>query len=431
MPAIMPICGTPFAPGRARGRVLRDPGRASAEHVVLISQAQLALARSGSAALVVEGGAPFSHPMIRLLALGVPVVIVPSGAAAGITEGTEVAVDGFSGCILDADTDAAPPVTTPPCPRPGSPIVSADGHAVALRASVAGAAGAARALQQGATAIGLVRSEFIEPASGEPPDARFFATALREIFEAAYPLPVTVRLIDIAADKRPAWLVPVAGMQGALGLQGIRLYAVDAVREVVNAQLEAIAHLAPGFDLSLLLPYVNHAASFRRWQIEIERALPAPLAIGSMIETPAAALAIGEILAQADFVALGSNDLMQCLFAADRDIPEVASLLDPYSPVLYRFLRQIVAGAGDAAARVQVCGLLAQLPGILPILLGLGYRAFSVEPTLIPWLAQTASATDTAEAALLAAAVCAATDSDSVRALLTLASQPWLAADTW
>jgi phosphoenolpyruvate-protein kinase (PTS system EI component) len=402
--------------------MLRDPGRATADHVLLISQAQLARARAGPAAFVVEGGAPFSHPMIRLLALGVPVVIVPSGAAAGIAEGTELAVDGFTGSIMDAGSDMGPPVHMPPGPRPGSPILSADGQPVALRASVAGAAAAAYALHQGAAAIGLVRSEFIEPASGERPNARFFATALRELCEAAYPLPVTVRLIDIAADKRPAWLVPVAGMQGALGLQGIRLYAIASIREVVNAQLEAIARLAPEFDLSLLLPYVGQVASFRRWQIEIERALPIPLAIGSMIETPAAALDIAEILAQADFVALGCNDLMQCLFAADRDIPEVASLLDPYAPVLYRFLRQTVAGAGDAAGRIQVCGLLAQLPGVLPILLGLGYRTFSVEPALIPWLAQTVYSTDTAEAALLAAAVCAATDSDSVRGLLALAS---------
>jgi len=248
-------------------------------------------------------------------------------------------------------------------------------------------------LRQGAAAIGLVRSEFIEPASGERPDAAFYLTVFRELCQAAYPLPVTVRLLDIAADKRPA-------------------------------QLEAVSRLAPEFELSLLLPYVVRVEEFGRWRTEIERGLPAPLAIGSMIETPAAALNIVEILAQADFVALGCNDLMQCLFAADRDVPEVAPLLDPYALVLYRFLGQTIAAAGDAAERIQVCGLLAQLPGILPILLGMGYRRFSVEPVLIPWLAQTVSVTDTAEAASLAAAVCAAADSDTVRALLALPSRP-------
>jgi phosphoenolpyruvate-protein kinase (PTS system EI component) len=424
MAATTAIQGIPFAPGRAHGPVLRDPVRATGNDVLLISQAQLVDARVRPAAFVVAGGAPFSHPMIRLLAFGVPVVIISPAEVGTLSEGADVAVDGFSGRIVAADSDMALPATLPPVPRPGSPVLSADAQPVALCASVADATGAARALRQGAAAIGLVRSEFIEPASGERPDAAFYLTVFRELCQAAYPLPVTVRLLDIAADKRPAWLAPVAGMQGALGLQGIRLYAVDAVREVVNAQLEAISRLAPEFELSLLLPYVVRVEEFGRWRTEIERGLPAPLAIGSMIETPAAALNIVEILAQADFVALGCNDLMQCLFAADRDIPEVAPLLDPYAPVLYRFLGQTIAAAGDAAERIQVCGLLAQLPGILPILLGMGYRRFSVEPVLIPWLAQTVSVTDTAEAASLAAAVCAAADSDTVRALLALPSRP-------
>jgi phosphoenolpyruvate-protein kinase (PTS system EI component) len=414
----------PFAPGRAQGRVVRDPAQATDKTVLLVAQAHLADVRLRPAALLVSGGAPFSHSMIRLLALGVPVVIISPAAATELPEGADVAVDGVSGYILAADRNLAPLAAPPAAPRSGSPVLSADGQPVALRASVADAAGAARALGQGAAGIGLVRSEFIQPASGERPDAAFYLGAFRELCEAARPLPVTVRLIDIAADKHPAWLAPVAGMQGALGLQGIRLYDLDPVREVVHAQLDAVARLAPDFELSLLLPYVVRVEEFWQWRTEIEGALPAPLAVGSMIETPAAALAIPEILACADFVALGCNDLMQCLFAADRDIPEVAPVLDPYAPVLFRFLSQTIAAAGDQAERIQVCGLLAQLPGILPILLGMGYRTFSVEPFLIPWLAQTVSATDTSEAGLLAAAACAAADSDTVRTLVALGSPP-------
>lgn len=418
------VRGVPYAPGRARGRVMRDPARAAVGDILLLSQAQLAAARGAAAAFVVVGGAPFSHSMIRLLALNVPVVIVPPNAAAAIPEGAEVAVDGFSGSIVDADRDMPPPVSIPPSPRPGYPILSADDQQIALRASVADAKGAALALRQGAAAIGLVRSEFLWPASGGRPDARFFEAALREVCEAAHPLPVTVRLLDIAPDKRPPWLMPIPGMGGALSLQGIRLYDVDAVREVLNAQLTAISRLAPEFDLSLLLPYVVRIEEFQRWRTEIEHMLPIPLAIGSMIETPAAALAITEMMMQADFVALGCNDLMQCLFAANRNIPEVVSLLDPYAPLLYRFLRQIAYSAGDEVGRIQVCGLLSQLPGILPILLGLGYRTFSVEPTLIPYLAQTIAVTDTTSASALAAAVCGAVDSESVRTLLSMSSRP-------
>ena len=423
MAAMRSIRGSPYAPGRARGRVVRDHARVTAGDVLLISQAQLAAVCDRPAAFLVAGGAPFSHPMIRLLALSVPVVIVTPAVAAAIPEGIEVVVDGFSGAVADAGSDTMSLTGMPPSPRPGSPILSADGQRITLRASVADAKGAARALQQGAAAIGLVRSEFLRPAGGERPDAVFYEAALREVCQAAQPLPVTVRLIDIAADKRPPWLAPVPGMEGALSLQGIRLYEVASVREAVNAEVVAVSRLAPEFDLSLLLPYVVRVEEFQHWRREIERELPVPLPIGSMVETPAAALAVTDFLAQADFVALGCNDLMQCLFAADRDIPEVAPLLDPYAPLLYRFLRQIAYAAGDEVERIQVCGLLAQLPGILPILLGLGYRTFSVEPALIPYLAQTVDVTDTTAASAMAAAVCAASDSESVRALVSLPSR--------
>lgn len=423
MAAKTSIRGIPYAPGRACGRVTRDPARATAGDVAVVAQTQLAAPWGCPAAWVVMDGAPFSHAMIRLLALGVPVVIVSSSAVAVLPDGAEVVVDGGNGAIAAADTAMPPAADMPPAPRPGSPILSADGRQIALRASVADARGAARALHHGATAIGLVRSEFLRPARGARPDAGFYEAAIRAVCEACRPLPVTVRLIDIAADKRPPWLAPVPGMGDALGLQGMRLYDVAAVREVVNAELAAVSGLAAEFDLSLLLPYVTHIQEFRRWRTEIEAMLAAPLAIGSMIETPAAALAVTDFLAQADFVALGCNDLMQCLFAADRDIPEVAPLLDAYAPLLYRFLRQIASAAGDEAGRIQVCGLLAQLPGILPILLGLGYRSFSVEPALIPYLAQVVAVTDTTAAATLAAAVCAAGDSEEVRGLMSLPSR--------
>jgi phosphoenolpyruvate-protein kinase (PTS system EI component) len=141
-----------------------------------------------------------------------------------------------------------------------------------------------------------------------------------------------------------------------------------------------------------------------------------------MIETPAAALAVREFLEQADFVALGMNDLMQCLFAADRYRPELSGYLDPYSPIIYRFLGLVAEQAGTALNRVQVNGLLAQLPGVLPVLIGLGYRAFSVDPVMLPWLAQRVRLTDTGAAAGLAQALCNARCSADVKTLLGLSA---------
>jgi phosphoenolpyruvate-protein kinase (PTS system EI component) len=139
-----------------------------------------------------------------------------------------------------------------------------------------------------------------------------------------------------------------------------------------------------------------------------------------MAETPAAALALAETLEAADFVALGCNDLMQCFFGVDRELLEVSRFLDPCAPPLLRFLRQAAEAAGDAVGEVQLCGLLPQAPGILPVLLGLGYRVFSVEPVAIPYLARTIGAVRIDSAESLAAAACAAPDATSVRRLLGL-----------
>ena len=125
----------------------------------------------------------------------------------------------------------------------------------------------------------------------------------------------------------------------------------------------------------------------------------------SSVAGSAAALAVDEFLDGVDFAALGCNDLMQCLFAADRDLPELRAWLDPHAPALYRFLDMVAHQASGSASALQVCGLLPQWPGILPVLLGLGYRAFSVDPVMIPWLAETVRQTDTKQAVQLARAV--------------------------
>jgi phosphoenolpyruvate-protein kinase (PTS system EI component) len=139
-----------------------------------------------------------------------------------------------------------------------------------------------------------------------------------------------------------------------------------------------------------------------------------------MAETPAAVLAMQDWFEVADFVSIGCNDLMQCLFAADRDLPELSALLDPYAPVLFRFLRQAAQAADANLGKVQLCGMLPQMPGVLPVLLGLGYSNFSVEPMMIPYLAEIIHATTLPQAQALAHEICTAKDNREVRALLGL-----------
>jgi phosphoenolpyruvate-protein kinase (PTS system EI component) len=137
-------------------------------------------------------------------------------------------------------------------------------------------------------------------------------------------------------------------------------------------------------------------------------------------ETPASVLDIDLLLDTADFVAIGCNDLMQTVFAADRDIAGLRHYLDPYAPVLFRLFRQIAGQAGEALTQVQVCGLLAQIQGVLPVLLGLGYRRFSVDAAFIPHLSSVAASVNRAECQDLARRVCEAQKTRDVLQILQL-----------
>ena len=411
------LIATPYVPGQARGPLSRNPNEPGA--IVILDSPALS-PTAHPAGLIVIDGAPFSHPMLALLARGIPTVITTAADAANLKEGELVQLDGARGIVWSVQAFEPFAPAEPPLPPPGQPVYTADGEPILLRASVRNAAGAARARERGAEAIGLVRTEFIEPDDGRQPDAAFYQREFTALLAAAEPLHVTLRLLDIAADKRPAWL-PRGHDCGPLGRQGVRLFDIEPVRSVVNAQLTALAAVGARERLRLLLPYITPAAEAKRWHTEIRAQLDVP--IGVMIETPAAALDIGALLEVADFAALGTNDLMQCLFAADRDQPALRGYLDAYAPLLYRFLADVARAAGPRLPQLQVCGLLSQLPGVLPVLLGLGYRAFSVDAVFLPYLAAAVQRSRIDAARGLAEEVCRAEGSGAVRSRLRASVQ--------
>jgi phosphoenolpyruvate-protein kinase (PTS system EI component) len=416
---VKPIQAMPFVPGLARGRLCFGAAAATAGAIVLLTQAELTRITTRPAGIILVDAALYAHPTLRLLSQGIPTVLIGSAAVQDLTQGEEILLDGHTGRILPSAHPTYPHDRPPAPPRPGEPVCTRDGVTIELRCSVTDALGAAAARAAGAAAIGLARSEYLYPAEGRQPDAAFLTEACAGVCAAAEPLSVTFRLIDIAGDKRPPWLPELPGLGGTLGLQGARLYGMEPVRSVYLAQLDALAVLAERYPLRILLPYLVAVDELERLQAEIRSRVPEKLPIGSMLETPAAALAVREFLALADFAALGMNDLMQCLFAADRYRPELCGYLDPYSPIIYRFLHEVASLAGRELGRVQVNGLLAQMPGVLPALIGLGYRAFSVDPVMLPCLAQRVRQTDSSAATALADAACAARRSHEVRSLLS------------
>ena len=415
-PRSVEIQGMAYVPGIAIGQLCRgfDGGAGS---VALVTPRDQCVPDVLPAGICVVEGAPFSHRTIALRELGIPVVLIDSVQAGALEQGVPTVVDGETGLVVNgpAAHRLCPGNTTP---APTGPVVTADGVPVTILASVRSASAAHAAADAGATAIGLVRTEFLMPAGSQPPDRGYFEEAFATLCEAAAPLPVTFRLIDIAADKVPSWMPEAQRIGGALGVQGVRLYDDEWLRVVVEAQLDALAALAATCDLRVLLPFLTRRGELEHWAAVVRDLLPEGVPLGAMVETPLAALDLVGWLDTASFVAIGCNDLMQCLFAADRDRPELRGYLDPHAPPMFRFFRLVAEGAGGRLADVRLCGLLPQLPGMLPVLLGMGYRAFSVDPPLIPYLARDVRSVRVDEAARLADRVCSARDSREVKTLL-------------
>ncbi|MGB5179642.1 MAG: putative PEP-binding protein [Gammaproteobacteria bacterium] len=381
-----------------------------------------ALARKlHGAGIIAVNGAPLSHVMIRLFSLGVPTIIVSNEQLMGVSNGTKLIMDGATGLITDpSQVVSAETRIEPVIPQPGTSVMTMDGMPVRLSASVSGTHGAVNAVAFGAASIGLIRSEYLLPPDGRSPDADYFESVFERLCDAARPLPLTVRLVDIAAGKSFNTRTRMPGTEWTLGARGSQLYSTESVHRIFQAQVEAVGRLAGRFDLSLLLPNVWGLEAYLHWRSEIEQFLNRAVRIGAMAETPAAALTIPDLAKRADFVAIGCNDLMQCFFGIDRNIAELSRFLDPCAPALLRFLREVAVTAGEGDGEVQLCGLLPQSPGMLPVLVGIGFRSFSVEPRMIPYLAETIRGIDTVSASALVASVCSAPDSEAVRGLLGL-----------
>lgn len=410
--------GTGYVPGVAHGILRRGVGHANS--IALITAADVDGPLEGPVALIVVDGAPLSHRLIGLAAHGLPTVLVTAAQAAQLEAGRLVWLDGAAGLISGGGSTLAEKV--PPPPATGRAVRLADGTEVRLMASVRGSQGAQMAVACGASSIGLVRSEFIGSDRSQPPDLAYFLEAFQALDESAGRLTLTIRLIDLAFDKPPGWLAGASELLRPLGMQGARLYRQDPIRRVLDAQLAAIAGLAERRTVEVLIPYLGSLSELTHWTRLVRDALPDGVPVGAMLETPAAVLDIGSWSAMTDFIAVGCNDLMQCLFGADRDEPRVRDDLDPYAPVLYRLLGNAAADVSEHRESVRLCGVLPRLAGVLPLLVGIGFRNFSLDPVWIPYLARDLSTLTLGDVEGLARRVTACRYSHEVRTLLGLST---------
>jgi phosphotransferase system enzyme I (PtsI) len=355
------------------------------------------------AGFVTDVGGKTSHTAIVARSLDIPAVVGARSASQLVRQDDWVIIDGDTGVMI---VDPSPIILAEYGFKQRqaelersrlnrlrhTPAVTLDGQKVELLANIELPEDAAAALKVGAVGVGLFRSEFLFMGrDGEMPDEEEQYQAYKRALEGMEGLPVTIRTLDVGADK------PLdesrrddAHLNPALGLRAIRwsLAEPDMFRTQIRAILRAAAH----GKVSLLIPMIAHASEIRqtlslidfaRAELDNRGIAYGAAEIGAMIEIPAAALSLRTFLKYFDFLSIGTNDLIQYTLAIDRADESVAHLYDPCHPAVLRLVADTIAECRRQNKGVSVCGEMAGDVQFTRLLLGLGLRSFSMHPAQI------------------------------------------------
>ncbi len=298
-----------------------------------------------------------------------------------------------------------------------TPAVTLDGKTIELLANIEMPEDAPGAIQAGAMGVGLFRSEFLFMGrQSRLPNEEEQYQAYRRAVEGMRGLPVTIRTVDVGADKPlDESLQDSAHLNPALGLRAIRWSLADPA--MFLTQLRAILRAAVHGQTKMLIPMLVHASEIRHTFALIDRAraeldnrgVPyGPIKIGAMIEIPAAALTLKVFLKYFDFLSIGTNDLIQYTLAIDRADESVAHLYDPLHPAVLQLVALTIAECQAQGKDVSVCGEMAGDTSLTRLLLGMGLRSFSMHPAQILAVKQEVLRADTGKLAVWAAQVMAA-----------------------
>lgn len=265
----------------------------------------------------------------------------------------------------------------------GKSAATKDGTLVTVLANVSCREDAAA--ENGADGIGLYRLEQFYLSCKTPPTAPELFAELRILFKPMQGRPVVVRLLDLGGDKSLPFLKLPPEDNPFLGQRGIRFLL--QYPDLLDTQLQALVQFSCEQEVHILVPLVTVAAEMATVRSRLEAAAAGsgqskPPLLGAMIETPAAALCIPEIISHADFLSIGTNDLTQYTVAASRENPLVSDYFKQDHPAVLRLLRIIVEEAGDLP--VSICGELARQVDAIPTLLKLGIRRLSVAAPMVP-----------------------------------------------
>lgn len=373
---------------------------------------------------VTDVGGKTSHTAIVARSMDIPAIVGAREASRLIRQDDWVIIDGDAGVVI---VDPSPIVLEEYRFRQRqselererlarlrhTPAVTLDGEQVELLANIELPQDAPGALQAGAVGVGLFRSEFLfMNREGELPGEDEQFEAYRAAVEAMQGLPVTIRTVDIGADK-PLERMSLSELRHehtlnpALGLRAIRWSLSEP--SMFRMQLRAILRASAYGKVRLLIPMLAHASEIRQTFDAIARAKQQlrdagtpffDVEVGAMIEVPAAALMIPLFLRYFDFVSLGTNDLIQYTLAIDRADENVSYLYDPWHPAVLQLVFGTISTARAAGKGVSVCGEMAGDPAFVPLLLAMGLRSFSMHPSQIAAVKQRVLRADTGKLAL-------------------------------
>jgi len=381
------------------------------EHPVVVARhffpsTALRARRIGAVAFLAESHATVSHAAIILKGLGIPVLGAVDGLLEEVRQGDLLVVDAMRQRVIvrpDSETrtryERVVQETSTLYDRlaemkSSTPIETrtSNGSAVRLYANIENPRQLPVVRQSRLEGIGLFRTEFLALDQGFVPGEEAQVKVYTEVLRAMGSLPVVIRTLDIGADK-DAGLARCTGENPALGVRGIRRHLRREPGEL-RTQLRAILRAGNEGNPRILPPMVTRVEDIREAREHLERAkkdlqgeripIGAEIPLGAMIEIPAAAVSVREILQEVDYVSIGTNDLIQYLMAADRDNPDVLTYQDTRHPA-FLWMLQFIADEARAMGRmndVGICGEIASDPTLIPVLVRMGYRSLSISPAL-------------------------------------------------
>ncbi len=351
---------------------------------------------------VTDIGGKTSHSAILARTMGIPAVVGTKNATACIKHGTKIIVDGAAGkIIVDASREIFEQyevqqnrylmVEQKLAPYRSLASISADGYRVEIAGNIGKPEDVEKILEAGAEGIGLFRTEFLYMERQGLPDEEEQFTVYRQILEKMQGKPVVVRTLDIGGDKQLPYLELPSEMNPFLGYRAIRLCLQE--QKMFRSQLRALLRASVYGNLKIMFPMIATVDEFRAAKellyeekkrlVSSGAAVSETIEIGLMIEIPSAAI-IADIFAQeADFLSIGTNDLIQYTVAVDRMNENVSALYQPCHPAVLRLIKMVIDAAKQHGKWVGMCGEMAGDKVAVPILLGLGLDEFSMDASSI------------------------------------------------